>query len=1553
MKKRIISMLLAVVLLLGMLPFASAAEAEIPVTENVIDITDRSVYSISKYYVNATDITVDGAKVVEAYEDGTTVRIVLDAATPDDGQINVAFGTARNGCEIKGNTSSLTLSGGQGTLSMSLKGYYRMESMGGTVGYTLVFTREEAITAPPVRVTPQAEVELYKGTVVTVDLSDYFSAAKEFYLLEGETWTPLQSNRYTYAGREPGTHTLTFGAGNELGRCPEPVTVIFTVKDVESGVYVGHTTSSGSMDTVLFTDGDGNPIEGLSTVYANKQITVTLPKTYALDGKVTAAFSLTQNESGYPFLSTKTATVGVSSGKAVNNKFTEKTTTLSGGAGALTFYYFNSAPTGSNQETFTLFYKMANDLPVLAPDVAAVTEATITAGESYALDLGAIFTDADDAELTYFVSVNGAAAVAADTNYTYTADVAGTYTLVFTASDGKDPSTETYTVTLTVENAQEQNAMTVLVPQDAAPAFYVSTGFGSDGLDLLGQPVQAAKGDTADGMTAYTVSYPVNAAMLSVRAENRGGMAFVAEKDGTVTLRQVQLLVTDYDGNSAESTNTVTYGGHTAAQGTEGWLLAVGGEYTFTAVPKAADLAKASKTEVLEAGAEKHSVCLMLGISNPFTLTVPNGAKANLYKCDTSKYYFYTEAAAKIVTDNGNGTTTYSFAADTKNGTYVYHVTMDGKATKAGWIGWGKQNVTVTFGEGDKAADYRLEDYSATGAANGNFTEDSVLLNINSRNHLTLSVGGSKVLKAYRAWEIIPISYQNYILTPDFTYTVLSGGDVISLTEKTSPSAADGDWMTLTALQEGVAVIEVTYDAMEVTGGSYDGIYGASDPARTGLVVVQVGGAEDPSVDFGIQCRSSFGSTTYSAANAAAWDAEFDTLYFTGESGQMTMQPTAESEILEVAVSNDKGATWDVLTASAGEYTAKIVSGNNILRVTTASGTAYQVVRGDKLTVTLAEVTDKSDGDGILEAGETVRVTLKGLHAPIPKMSGNYNPGATDSYAGNGEKQRIKYTLDGVTLAGPEVQYNLITQGNYVDVAIPADFAASSLTLTDGYIGLGVIGLTAFTKGGDSHRNIPDSGCGTRQNNPTAHTRSMLPDITVTLGSGAAENTAPIVRADAVTEGSIYADQKFAVNPDTLFLDPDGNPMTFTVSVNGAEAVEAPVDYKFTPAGAGVYTLAFIASDGKETAQHTVTVTVTERTQGGTQTDAFGLSQSEIAGYATISFEDNATRVQGETGLKYPVPLGTIIPATQVPFKQGENIAQVTKRLLDHLGIGMRHTGTLTANFYLGAITDFEVNSTPYVSMGEFDAGSGSGWMITQNTTFIGQGASQFFVQNGDRIRWQYTCQLGADIGDAYWKDKVYPGFVSGETSTEEKQEDKQEGKPLSFTDVKQEDYFYDAVKWAAEQGITGGTSETAFSPAEYCTRAQMVTFLWRAAGCPKVESTCDFTDVDEMAYYYEALAWAVSEGITTGTGDGAFSPEAVCSRSQMMTFLYRSAKMPAVSGSHNFSDVQADAYYHDAVLWAAAQCITNGTSDSTFSPEASCTRGQTVTFLYRYLGNA
>lgn len=279
-------------------------------------------------------------------------------------------------------------------------------------------------------------------------------------------------------------------------------------------------------------------------------------------------------------------------------------------------------------------------------------------------------------------------------------------------------------------------------------------------------------------------------------------------------------------------------------------------------------------------------------------------------------------------------------------------------------------------------------------------------------------------------------------------------------------------------------------------------------------------------------------------------------------------------------------------------------------------------------------------------------------------------------------------------------------------------------------------------------------------------------------------------------------------------------------------------------------------------------------------------------------------------------------------------------------------------HFHVDSLSPFGVSWTKYVAPTPGGGGGGGGGAVSTYTlTFDTNGGSAI-----DKI----TKDSGTTIDLAAYKPTragyTFAGWFSDKALTKAVTSVKltanttvyakwtQSGTAQNpFVDVKEGAYYYDAVLWAVEQKITSGTSATTFSPDASCTRAQMVTFLWRAAGSPKVENGKNpFADVKADAYYYDAVLWAVEKGVTSGTSATTFSPDATVTRGQTVTFLYRNAGSPEVSGTMPFTDVEADAYYAKAVQWAVQQKITTGTSETTFSPMSDCTRGQIVTFLYR-----
>ena len=210
-----------------------------------------------------------------------------------------------------------------------------------------------------------------------------------------------------------------------------------------------------------------------------------------------------------------------------------------------------------------------------------------------------------------------------------------------------------------------------------------------------------------------------------------------------------------------------------------------------------------------------------------------------------------------------------------------------------------------------------------------------------------------------------------------------------------------------------------------------------------------------------------------------------------------------------------------------------------------------------------------------------------------------------------------------------------------------------------------------------------------------------------------------------------------------------------------------------------------------------------------------------------------------------------------------------------------------------------------------------------------------------------YTCSVCGDSYKGSYVDPLGHNYKNG-TCTRCGVKDPNYKPQADFTDVAAGSYCYDAVQWAVANGITNGTDATHFSPNAGCTRGQVVTFLWRAAGEPVVSGNVGFVDVAPGSYCYEAVKWAVANGITKGTDATHFSPNATCTRGQVVTFMYRAEGEPAVGGSNGFVDVAAGSYCYNAVQWAVANGITKGTNTTHFSPNATCTRGQVVTFLYR-----
>lgn len=463
----------------------------------------------------------------------------------------------------------------------------------------------------------------------------------------------------------------------------------------------------------------------------------------------------------------------------------------------------------------------------------------------------------------------------------------------------------------------------------------------------------------------------------------------------------------------------------------------------------------------------------------------------------------------------------------------------------------------------------------------------------------------------------------------------------------------------------------------------------------------------------------------------------------------------------------------------------------------------------------------------------------------------------------------------------------------------------------------------------------------------------LTADITPAMLTAPGNQTVTI-RNNVTTKQTVSLPAVSGVEADGTLI-----PARVTVSENSAACFAVAPTYE---AGVITYQLA----DGLDTAHVSETQTVTV-------TLGFGGNYNTVSYQLTISITDRQPQAEltytGATVMTYGETLtlrsagGSGSGAVSYTVREDTGKAEIT-------GDQMKATqaGTVYVTVHKAADADYTEASSSEVAItirkavptgapaytkitsagktladaklttvgGTFSVPGSVAWELPDTTTVVANRAYIWIFTPDDTTN--YESISGEIVLYNFVDTPVFPGII-GDSSK------------FNFHDVTRFDYFYDAVKWAVDHDITSGTGRFTFSPNEACTRAQTVTFLWRAAGSPRPVSTVNpFTDVHYGDYFYQAVLWAVENGITMGTSATTFSPDATVTRAQVVTFLWRANGQPAAWNS-GFTDVSADAYYAKAVAWAVQNGITTGTGFGVFSPDAACTRAQIVTFLYRYLG--
>ena len=588
-----------------------------------------------------------------------------------------------------------------------------------------------------------------------------------------------------------------------------------------------------------------------------------------------------------------------------------------------------------------------------------------------------------------------------------------------------------------------------------------------------------------------------------------------------------------------------------------------------------------------------------------------------------------------------------------------------------------------------------------------------------------------------------------------------------------------------------------------------------------------------------------------------------------------------------------------------------------------------------------------------LVSGETLDVNIPTTGTISDAKAGTYN-----------------VTYSGVTLAdgtGNANNYKLVAPLPTVTVNITqatapalADIPVSQkYTVTTGEKAIGNGGMPA------------DAGALTYTKGAESKTGSVAIDgwdvdstgkVTYILSGGAAGDTVTL----PVTIGSDnYANATVNV-VITLTAKDDQAALTLT---GGTTVVYGQTLQLGTSGGSGTGAVTYAVTNGTGEATIDATGKLTPVKVGKVKVSATKAGDASYNSVTSAEVEITITRATPTGAPKYTAITTsgkTLADAGLTVTGSTQNPNAGTLVWVDNAGNILPGTTAVAANTtYKWLFTPDDANYTTLTGSIELyhKSSSSGGWYYTYYTIKATAGTNGSISPSGwtsVRDGWDQTFTITPDKGYAVAKvlvDGKSVGAVKSYTFKNVTKDHtieaifmKSNGNPQTgvFVDVAEGSYYEEAIDWAVEKGITNGVSSNMFAPNDPCTRAQIVTFLWRAAGSPAPKSMSSFMDVPTDAFYAKAVAWAVENGITSGTGESKFSPNSTCTRAQAVTFLYRASGSPAVSGSAEFSDVATNAYYADAVAWAAKKGITTGIGGGLFGADSDCTRGQIVTFLWR-----
>lgn len=773
-------------------------------------------------------------------------------------------------------------------------------------------------------------------------------------------------------------------------------------------------------------------------------------------------------------------------------------------------------------------------------------------------------------------------------------------------------------------------------------------------------------------------------------------------------------------------------------------------------------------------------------------------------------------------------------------------------------------------------------------------------------------------------------------------------------------------WSTEGDLPQGVSVIN---NCVTVKAGAATGTF----------TLTAAGGGQKASVEITVSNKADAGVTISGApiTTITYGDRGFTlsaTAQDPGDSGRWTWTSSNEN-VLQVTQSTDGSATVAVTGAGAATITANYSS-----ETTMGSATVQLTVAPKAVTITGLTAADKEyDGDADATASGTP--ALNGVAGSDNVTIANGSASFTDKDVGTGKTVNFtgyglagadagNYTLNPVT--GVTVDITKANAPSLIDVTVQQRYSETSGQASVASVGMPAgAGTLTYTKGKESTTgavtvsdwSVDESGKVTYTlENGVAGATVTLPvvissvnyqDATVNVVITLTEknNQAPLTLSNAemtyggnltlsAAGGSGTGEVTYAILSGREFANLNGSVLTATgvgtVTVQATKAGDS--DYNEATATAtikkAVPAMTLSASPSSLTGG-TVTLTLT------------GAPDSAPDSVSVSCTSDSGITVTEVDGQQYTwtvtLPSGAKSYTFSAAYAGDDNHESAAATCM----VTVRSSGGGSSGGGSGSS-----GSTTYVP--SVDAGHNGDVTVSPSRPSSGQTVTITVDPDAGYELDDLTVTDArgnvvkvTDNGDGTYSFTQPSSKVTIEATFAEIQEES----ALAFVDVPESAYYYDAVLWAVENGVTNGTSSVTFSPDANVSRAQMVTFLWRAAGSPEPQSSVNpFTDVSSSAYYYDAVLWAVENGITNGTSGTTFSPESAVSRAQAVTFLWRSASSPAASGV-SFDDVADEAYYAQAVAWAAQEGITSGTGGNSFSPDLIVSRAQAVTFLYRQHG--